>query len=117
MVPQIVIHGSAFIHIHVQSHNGSKKKVNFGTVRLLSPNTIKRKAKRDSKLPWEVLKAKKWCNENGYDKVWRKPLRKVLHDLEDGFAVFNAAEMAEAKDIMYQWWELEFNRIGCIIHL
>ena len=92
-------------------------KVNFGTVRLLNPNTTKRKAKRGNKLPWGVLKAKKWCNANGYDTAWRKPFRKLLHDMEDGTATFNEAEMAEAKDIMYQWWGLEFNRIGCIIHL
>ena len=91
-----------------------KNQVNFGTVRLLSPNTLKRKARRDNKLPWWQLKAKKWCNQNGYDKAFRKSLRRNLYQLEDDFAHLTAAEMAEAKDIMYQWWDIQQNKI---IHL
>ena len=89
-------------------------KLNLGTVRLLSHKTLKRKADRDNRIPWWRLSAQKWCNQNGYDKAYRKSLRRTLNELEDDVAHLTAAELAEAKDIMYQWWDIQQNTI---IHL
>ena len=86
-------------------------RVNFGTVRLLSPKTIKRKADRDNRIPWWRLAAKKWCNQNGYDKAYRKSLRNELYELEDDFVVLSTAGLADAKDTMYKWWGVQQNTI------